>query len=74
MAPLAHGCVLCLYVGVAGYYMRNLMLDDSPAQEYLYDLHKSVGVTLFVLLVVHQSVRLLTRLPDLPSRLSGAER
>ena len=63
-----------VFMWASGYYMRNLMPDDSPAQEYLYDLHKSVGVTLIVLLVARLSARLLTRLPDLPSRLPAAER
>lgn len=63
-----------VFMWASGYYMRNLMVHDSPAQEYLYDLHKSVGVTLIVLLVARLSARLLTRLPELPSGLPAAER
>lgn len=63
-----------VFMWASGYTMRNLMPHDSPVQEYIYDLHKSVGVTLIVLLVARLSARVLTRLPDLPNRLPAAER
>lgn len=57
----------------SGYYMRNLMPHDSPAQEFLYDVHKSVGVTLIALLVIRLSARLLYSIPRLPSALPKIE-
>lgn len=69
---LMAGCFVFMWA--SGYYMRNLMADDSPAQEYLYDLHKSVGVTLIALLVARLGVRLLTRIPEAPNGLSAVER
>ncbi|WP_375551375.1 cytochrome b [Rhodophyticola porphyridii] len=63
-----------VFMWVSGYTMRNLMPHDSPTQEYIYDLHKSVGVTLIVLLVARLCARVLTRLPELPNRLPTAER
>lgn len=63
-----------VFMWASGYVMRNLMPHDSPAQEYLYDLHKSVGVTVIVLLVARLSARLLTRIPDLPRQTPAAER
>lgn len=63
-----------LFMWASGYYMRNWMADDSPAQEFLYDLHKSVGVTLLALLVIRLCARLLSRAPALPRSLAPWER
>jgi len=66
---------LCFaFMWASGSYMRNLMAHDSAAQELLYDLHKSVGVTLLALLVIRVSARLLSRTPALPAALPAWER
>ena len=41
-----------------GYSMTTLVEDDSPLEEFLFDLHISIGVTLLALLVVRIAVRL----------------
>lgn len=63
-----------VFMWASGYAMRNLMTQDSAAQEWLYDLHKSVGVTLIALLVIRLGARAWTALPPLPRRLAPAER
>lgn len=42
----------------SGWLMRNAMADDSPLQETVYDVHKSVGVALVGLFAVRILVRL----------------
>ncbi|MCY4470689.1 MAG: cytochrome b/b6 domain-containing protein, partial [Thiotrichales bacterium] len=41
-----------------GYAMTTLVVEDSPLEEFLFDLHISVGVTLLALLAVRIAVRL----------------
>lgn len=66
---------LCfLFMWISGYVMRNLMEPDSPLQEYVYDLHKSVGVTLLALVVVRLAVRFVTPRPLLPEKMKPVER
>lgn len=62
------------FMWCSGYYMRNLMPHDSAAQEILYDLHKSVGVTLIALVVIRLYARLASRVPDLPGELPATEK
>ena len=40
-----------------GYTMTTLVGEDSPLEEFLFDLHISVGVTLLALLVARIAVR-----------------
>lgn len=63
-----------VFMWASGYAMRNLMPDDSPAQEFVYDLHKSVGVTLIALLIARLGTRFLSRVPQLPSALPAIQR
>ena len=57
-----------------GYTMTTLVGEDSPLEEFLFDLHISVGVTLLALLVVRIAVRLAHRPPPLPDSIRGLER
>ena len=57
-----------------GYAMTTLVEDDSPLEEWLFDLHISVGVTLFALLAVRIGVRMTHRPPPLPDSIRGIER
>lgn len=50
------------------------LVDDSPLEELLFDLHISVGVTLLVLLVLRTAIRLVHRPPPLPATIRGMER
>ena len=57
-----------------GYIMTTLVEDDSPLEEFLFDLHISVGVTLLALLVLRIAVRLVFTPPPLPASIRGMER
>jgi cytochrome b561 len=57
-----------------GWYMNHLMVDHSPAQERMEDLHISIGITTFLLILVRIAVRLLNPPPPLPSGLAPWER
>ena len=57
-----------------GYTMTTFVAEDSPAEEFLFDLHISVGVTLLALLVLRIAVRLTRPPPPLPRTIRGLER
>ena len=57
-----------------GYAMTTLVEDDSPLEEFLFDLHISVGVTLLALLALRIAVRLAYPPPLLPVSIRGMER
>ena len=57
-----------------GYTMTTFVAEDSPLEEFLFDLHISVGVTLLALLVVRIAVRLAHAPPPLPASIRGLER
>ena len=57
-----------------GYAMTTLVDDDSPLEEFLFDLHISVGVTLLALLAARIGVRLAFPPPPLPDTIRGIER
>ena len=57
-----------------GYTMTTLVEEDSALEEFLFDLHISVGVTLLALLVARIAVRLAYRPPPLPASIRGLER
>ena len=57
-----------------GYTMTTLVGEDSPLEEFLFDLHISVGVTLLALLVARIAIRLIHRPPPLPASIRGLER
>ena len=57
-----------------GYAMTTLVEEDSPLEEFLFDLHISVGVTLLSLLVARIAIRLIHKPPPLPDSIRGMER
>ena len=57
-----------------GYAMTTLVEEDSPLEEFLFDLHISIGVTLLVLLVLRIAIRLAFPPPVLPASIRGLER
>ena len=52
-----------------GFYMAGLD-REAPNKMFLYDLHKSFGVTIFLLVAIRISCRLLTKIPPLPNTMS----
>ena len=63
-----------LFMWGCGYAMTTLVEDDSPLEEFLFDLHISVGVTLLALLAARIGVRLACPPPPLPDTIRGLER
>ncbi len=57
-----------------GYAMTTLVEEDSPLEEFLFDLHISVWVTLLALLVARIAIRLIRKPPPLPASIRGLER
>ena len=57
-----------------GYTMTTLVEEDSPLEEFLFDLHISVGVTLLALLVARIALRLAYPPPPLPEAIRALER
>ena len=57
-----------------GYTMTTLVEEDSPLEEFLFDLHISVGVTLLALLALRIAVRLAYPPPPLPISIRRMER
>ncbi|HZC17178.1 MAG TPA: cytochrome b/b6 domain-containing protein [Caulobacteraceae bacterium] len=49
-----------------GWYMNEVLPDHSPAQAAVLTLHISVGLTIFLLVLVRIAVRLINRPPPLP--------
>ena len=62
------------FMWLCGFTMQNLATDDSSLQEYLIDLHISVGVTMLALLVARIIFRIWRRPPVLPYSIRGWER
>ena len=63
-----------VFMWACGYTMTTLVAEDSPLEEFLFDLHISVGVTLLVLLVARIVIRLIYTPPPLPNSIRGLER
>ena len=57
-----------------GYSMTELVEDDSPLEELLFDLHIATGVTLLGLLAVRVIVRWRSQPPPLPSYIPTFDR
>ena len=57
-----------------GYAMTALVVEDSPLEEFLFDLHISVCVTLLALLAARIATRLIYKPPPLPDSIRGMER
>ena len=63
-----------VFMWACGFAMTKLVEDDSPLEEFLFDLHISVGVTLLALLVLRIAIRLAHRPPPLPATIRRVER
>ena len=63
-----------VFIWACGYAMTTLVEEDSPLEEFLFDLHISVGVTLLALLVARIAIRLIHKPPALPDSTHGLER
>ncbi len=63
-----------VFMWACGYSMTELVEEDSVLEEFLFDLHISVGVTLLALLVLRIVIRLANPPPPLPDTIRGLER
>lgn len=63
-----------LFMWGCGYAMSSIVEDDSPAQEFLFGLHISVGVTLLFLLIARIAIRLGVGAPPLSLAIPKIER
>ena len=63
-----------VFMWACGYAMTTLVEEDSPLEEFLFDLHISIGVTLLALLVLRIAIRLVHPPPLLPDSIRGLER
>lgn len=74
VAQLLHWLIAVLIVVMAslGWYMTTL--DISPTMFELYALHKSIGVTVFTLVILRLAWRLSNPTPALPGHMPPAER
>ena len=63
-----------LFMWGLGWAMTNVAEEKSPAQERLFGLHMSIGVTLLVLLILRIAIRLRVGAPPLPEALPRRDR
>ncbi|NJM34380.1 MAG: hypothetical protein HC850_06335 [Rhodomicrobium sp.] len=72
-AKLLHWLIAGLVVALIG--LGHLMdADDIMLRFQLYQLHKSMGVTVLLLMALRIALRLFVKPPDLPAHIQGAER
>lgn len=57
----------------SGYSMAELVEEDTPLEEFLFELHFTSGVTLLVLLALRVAVRLTHTPPPLPAGIRPLE-
>lgn len=57
-----------------GWYMNSALVDHSPAQDRVQELHVSIGLTAMILVLARVAWRLITPPPPLPSAIPGWER
>ncbi len=63
-----------LFMWVCGYAMTSLVSEDSPAEEFLFQLHISMGITLLMLLALRILVRVTNAPPPIPASLTRWEK
>ena len=61
------------FMWLCGYVMTTWAGEDTPLEEFLFDLHISIGVTLAALLVLRIAIRLAFKPPALPPEIKRVE-
>lgn len=64
-------CIFTMLIG--GMVMTNFKFADET-QMQLYGLHKSIGVTLILAIILRVIIRIITTQPELPAKIKGIER
>ena len=57
-----------------GIYMKDFLAHDAENRYQIYDLHKSFGVLIFVILIIRITNRFIKKPPELPSTISPLQR
>jgi len=75
VAITMHWVIAISIVGMilGGWYMGDLP-DGAPGQYFLYQMHKSIGITILLLTVARIIWRVMNRPPALPDEMNGLEK
>lgn len=75
VAITLHWLIAIAIVGMilGGWYMGDLP-DGAPGQYFLYQMHKSIGITILLLTVARIIWRVMNRPPALPDEMNGLEK
>ncbi|MEO1101449.1 MAG: cytochrome b/b6 domain-containing protein [Pseudomonadota bacterium] len=75
VAIALHWAIALAIIGMipAGWYMGDLP-DGAPGQEMLYQLHKSIGITVLILTIARIGWRLANPAPPLPEDMPALEK
>lgn len=75
VAITLHWLIAIAIVGMilGGWYMGDLP-DGAPGQYFLYQMHKSIGITILLLTVARIIWRVMNRPPALPEEMNGLEK
>lgn len=75
VAITLHWLIAVAIVGMilGGWYMGDLP-DGAPGQYFLYQMHKSIGITILLLTVARIIWRVMNRPPALPEEMNGLEK
>ena len=75
VAITLHWVIAIAIVGMilGGWYMGDLP-DGAPGQYFLYQMHKSIGITILLLTVARIIWRVMNRPPALPDEMNGLEK
>lgn len=75
VAITLHWLIAIAIVGMilGGWYMGDLP-DGAPGQYFLYQMHKSIGITILLLTVARIIWRIMNRPPALPDEMNGLEK
>lgn len=69
-----HWLMAVLILGMIPMGFTMVDLPDGPDRNWVYELHKSVGMTVFVLAVIRVAVRVARGAPPLPAGMPGWQR
>jgi cytochrome b561 len=73
-AKLLHWLIAAFIVALLAIGLTMTRIQDLQLRFELYQLHKSLGVTVLGLMILRLGWRLAVRPPELPARMSGIER
>ena len=66
--------ILIIFLLGLGIFMSDFLSEESPNRMEVYNLHKSLGVLVLILLFLRVINRLLTQTPPLPFAISALEK